>query len=868
MSQRSQFLQEPFANSPPNNRLMAESPVKNLRRTNSSMSSLRPYAQSRSRSIGVQLGQNIAPWSALNASISPSKPSPGTIRIKSQDNMATIRTHRRTLTPAPAADPSPVFKALRPATARLPISKTVAGASTGISPFVVSAIDRSPSNLTFGSRHSKTDSRGSLSVSPVFKKAQGHARKRSLLVSQAVLNGYSLPILPEVRRNLGLAGTMGGSVGSVAEQNYDGSDPDSDIPDELQVILSNSDQEDTISFDRRPAHPSLASPGLPPEIPLPVLDSPSPRSSLAEIPISRATVINENDHADVEEAETLSEDDTKRSFDFTGELQKLNESGASDRHSFIEQLENAFRTPAHVDLRNDFDDLPPIPKLNTLQDELSRAGESSFNLPIDYDSRQLSPRGFPIDVNAEPSLFPGSDSFAAPASDDELLDFIAPDVLRNAPSVTSRPSDGQLNRDFKFGGKNSSSQKDTPPLTLSDIIPPPEIARSLSMASLADNESSFMKSILAHAIEIESPPERLRLDSDTSFKSAEWDPARNSYIVAGHQRNGSGLSFAGFDSFAEVRRGFEFNNSRPGFYPPGTSSDKRHRKHESFYSIASVSSYGKVLHGGSTDPFDYGSVVPLPSVRERPSSDNFSFTMSTSVDDTFSFLRRQPLRRRVDSDVSSFYHRTSLLHPYNRTHRRHESGMSVGPPISLFNRNSAYHRRNDSSTSMSSVAHSHANCQRFSWTRHRSNSSVDSVLSDFSGTHFERPGLGDKMLESALERGTPLVSISASPSSSLAGSVCGEQIHLEYDNRMSYDSIMDTRYESQKTDSLFEKTGYRNSVCSSDSTFFEQHSDNAALKPPRYRPISSMSIPSVHSPPKEDDTMISVRLHSSFNTLI
>ena len=89
--------------------------------------------------------------------------------------------------------------------------------------------------------HSKSESRGSLATSPVFNKAQGHAHNKSSLVPHAALNNGSLPILPEVHRSLGLAGTMGGSVGSIAEQDYDGSDPDSDIPDELQVILSNLD---------------------------------------------------------------------------------------------------------------------------------------------------------------------------------------------------------------------------------------------------------------------------------------------------------------------------------------------------------------------------------------------------------------------------------------------------------------------------------------------------------------------------------------------------------------------------------------------------------------------------------------------------
>jgi len=50
----------------------------------------------------------------------------------------------------------------------------------------------------------------------------------------------NLPISADARRNLGLSGTLGGSVGA---GELDASDPDSDIPDELHVILSSSDQE-------------------------------------------------------------------------------------------------------------------------------------------------------------------------------------------------------------------------------------------------------------------------------------------------------------------------------------------------------------------------------------------------------------------------------------------------------------------------------------------------------------------------------------------------------------------------------------------------------------------------------------------------
>lgn len=51
-----------------------------------------------------------------------------------------------------------------------------------------------------------------------------------------------MPIPPEAKRVLGLSGTMGGSSG-YNHQEVDVDDPDSDIPDELQVILSGNSDE-------------------------------------------------------------------------------------------------------------------------------------------------------------------------------------------------------------------------------------------------------------------------------------------------------------------------------------------------------------------------------------------------------------------------------------------------------------------------------------------------------------------------------------------------------------------------------------------------------------------------------------------------
>ena len=75
------------------------------------------------------------------------------------------------------------------------------------------------------------DSPGSFSVFPIFMKAQGYACKRSLAPIQDRTNNLLIP--SEARHNPGPAGTMCGSIGSTAEQEFD---PDSDIPDRLQIF--------------------------------------------------------------------------------------------------------------------------------------------------------------------------------------------------------------------------------------------------------------------------------------------------------------------------------------------------------------------------------------------------------------------------------------------------------------------------------------------------------------------------------------------------------------------------------------------------------------------------------------------------------
>ncbi|CAK5268445.1 unnamed protein product [Mycena citricolor] len=741
-----------------------ESPVKakGLRASEGSVSSLRPY--------GARLGQQIAPWpkEATPPSVGK-KISPASFR----------RTHRRTETPpSPERDPGPILQPLRIRPSRINVfpAKPVSVISSASSDDELRAeIEaRAPSALTFGSRSSSSSLEMVQRLPTVFHR--GHVRNRSSLLSDTAPPA-GMPLARETRRVLGMTGTMGGSDVS-GYTDADAEDPDSDIPGELQVLLSSSPIEETMT---------LPSPGLPPTLPLPA----SPI-----IPSFNVELVDDNE-----------DEDTKQSFDFTGELQKLNESGGSDRLSFVEQLENAFKTPAKVDLRGLLtmpSPPPPVPPLPVVQPV---ATEEDACMDLDqYPS--------PIVELGEPTVLQGSDSLA---SDDSLF----------------------VPLQISFGGDIEQE------MTLSDIIPPPAHVESHSLSAFMEEEESVLKSILAHAAEI-SPAKSVA----------------NRFSMMTMSRPPSGVSFTGLDSFEEVRRGFEGHANRPAFFPPPAASssfaaNRRHLKQDSVFSIASVSSYGHVTNPGVHDPFDYG--LAMPSLRERPSSEDLSVSMSINVDDTFSFLDRGHRRKRVASDASSFYFPVPAAQARPYGHRRRESNLSVssqqgGPPVSFYNYNRTHQRMmsdNDTSTSGSSLAHHYAvngaNGGRAAWARHRPDPSVDSVMSDYSVSRLGRPGVGDKMFEQQMEfSSSALEPISASPRS----------------GSFVFDSIMDGGRQSiEEEDSLFDKTGRRTSI-SEDSVFGydDRHPPNGHLLPPhQFRPLSLYSLHNGgDKSPRDDDTMITM----------
>ena len=882
-----------------------------LRESTASISSLRPYAKSQTSSAPPKLalrtsqtlikpkgatlvGQQIAPWNELDWKVSPRKP-------LVMPKQAPQLTHKRTLTPSPEV-PMPVFHPLRPANNKSKASLLAEPASRSATP-PISTDAAAPSSRTFGSRPSKVGLRSpppeddKSSPTPVFSRAGGQLRKGSSLVpmnskgSVGSLRRMGVPITAEGRKGLGLAGTLGGST----EPEVDPEDPDSDIPDELQVILSGQSDddmtrplspfEDTLSFRPPP------SPGSPPKSALPTPEvsvHEDDVEAIPQLPVFQAQLFDAESHqVELDDGDHVptspSEDDTRKSFDFTGELRKLNESGGSDRASFVEQVEQAFKTPGRIQLGFDFglDEsmlAPPVPALP----KSMRAGMVE-DVPQSFSHAEDTT-----------SMYGGSDESGARDSgisqvnehdislmmrelEDECR--VYPDLSKSTSTVRSKRSDGRLNTDFKFGGKPNTADTTTDTdiakqLTLSDIIPPVSHSRTQSHSSIIEEDSSVLKSILAKATDI--LPGESSGSKHRSQASVHFDETAGTH---GHSRTESAASFTGFESFDEVRRGFEFHPNRPAFYPPANAVYSRptnpvfrpaHARDVSLFSIASVSSYGAALNNGARDPFGYEQEGPS----RPPSMDDISIAMSMSVDDTFSFIRNKP-RRRVDSDASSFYFQTSnTMHPYRR-HRRGPSAMSVasnaGPPVSLYNRSFGAHRRNDSSvynhrrddsnTSASSVALSYAmhgaGSSRAAWASHTRDFSVDSIMSDYSERPIARPGLGDKMFDNA--HGAPLSAISASPESAYS--------EPEEVNRTSWDSIMDHEPYTATgiEDSIFDRTNKRNSV-SSESVFgFDpSYAQTSRYHPSqRFRPLSIMSEMSVHSPVKEDDTMITVRFSFS-----
>ncbi|KAI0084592.1 hypothetical protein BDY19DRAFT_519961 [Irpex rosettiformis] len=829
------------------------------------------------------VGKQIAPWPTLDWQVSPK-------RLTSKPSSTFRSSQRRSMSPQ-REESLVAFEPLIPA-ARRRLSQVESLPSTGTPTNMHTT--GVPSSSTFGSgtNVAKIGKQPSVEFDddeptppspspPAARHSKRHSRKSSVL-SAMCDSGAILP--PEAMKSLGLAGSMSGK-----ESEAEAEDPDSDIPDELQNILSGqSDDESVHAFKevlsyRR--HSNASIPGVPPLAALP-LPQTSTEMEESPTPIFRATLIDDQDcETDIDDADAMDrprEDDTYKSFDFTGELQKLiSDSGPSDRRSFVEQLENAFRTPVDVDLnfslerelflnKDDYHPNSPASDLhhNTpVKDAVFDPEMSSSSISMSEIARSDSDHSHSY-CHSTDTL----DHLIRECEEDICLQY--PIVERSPSPIRPKESDGKLNMSFKFGGAPSISDvsvdSSDKPMTLSDIIPP--IAHQSPSISFVTEDSSVLRSIFGQTYEDNNsavksnetqanrPPfarnqillrPRPRLGSDVSSKRLSRDLANLSNSF-GHSRNTSDASFTGLENFEEVRRGFEFhpNANRSTFYPPPGATSYAYHNRFSVYSVASMSSYGEAFNSGAIDPFGYAS--------SRPTSGDMSMAMSSNIDDTFSFMKKNNQRLRLDSDASSFYFRpTASSHPYRRSRLCNEvnfSALSNGPPVSIYNRSFGVHRLDDSSSSISPVAQSSvmqsSQGRPTRFAHHRQEPSTDSIMSDFSAGHLGRPDIGDKMFDR--DYGMTLSSISASPPDSL------NSFGGRFDQRAGHDSIFPEEMNQLKApseDSL--------PVFSEDDgdVFSSAHSDaqqDAYQRLRQFRPLSMISVSSTHSSPNEDDTMISM----------
>jgi serine/arginine repetitive matrix protein 2 len=185
-----------------------------------------------------------------------------------------------------------------------------------------------------------------------------------------------------------------------------------------------------------PPSPSPSPTSLPPVAPAPPAPPPAPAPA-PTVTLRRASEDKDNE-ADVDEpnhTSSGSEDDTKQSFDFTGELRRLNESGGAHRRSFVEQLENAFKTPSRLGAE-------------ALGFELG--GFLSVGVGDDWDAGREREHEDPAKDEGDKRDVEPDISMMVESLNESL------NLLRPQTSVTSKPSYGRLDTAFKFGGKPQS----------------------------------------------------------------------------------------------------------------------------------------------------------------------------------------------------------------------------------------------------------------------------------------------------------------------------------------------------------------------------------------------------------------------------
>ncbi|KIO17120.1 hypothetical protein M407DRAFT_229273 [Tulasnella calospora MUT 4182] len=518
------------------------------------------------------------------------------------------------------------------------------------------------------------------------------------------------------------------------------------------------------------------------------------------------------DTLDEEDSLSASDEDItdhtgRSSFDFTKELNRLNEGGS--RRSFVEQMANTWKAPSQSTGHRATQEMPPLPSLDFLR-QITHEDKMDVN-----SQKQSSSDDLPLTSNPNSTMY----------------------AIANLDLSLVLPSDEP---------KKSRSPKK----------PVGRKVDHVRASSLSESLDASMAALTSLNLSVNQPgkprPHSTTVESDVSKRHTRIAQARAFRRFQNmRERTLSGATATSFGSVVNPGAPDPFSYDRPTSYM-STSGDEssvessERRQNQTAASIPSISSYGAVLNCGVKNPFGYD---PTMDYESR------SGFLSQSVE----MARGCNPRYSMDSDRSSFYFDSSKL--ATRGQRGDDSIISSRSrstrPLSF-----RQQARPDSIMSTSSFAWGHGSQGmqggRTPWAKDRHDPARDSILSESSFRRLSRPGLGDKMFESG-----PLYSIAGSPAQS---SPCMEFGHEEdcQNLRRSVDSS-DSRSVRFSVDSIFDKTGSNTSSISSPSVFGYDESGVSASQSffaagvkPQFRPLSMFSMASECDSSRDDDTMISM----------
>ncbi|KAH6873989.1 hypothetical protein BKA70DRAFT_1481975 [Coprinopsis sp. MPI-PUGE-AT-0042] len=383
-------------------------------------------------------------------------------KSRSPSVFARKHKHKRTMTPGPEPEPAPVFQPLQLPRKKnqgaLPVQKEQNLLS--VRPLAIRKLSKeSPIRLKdafyddSGDENSQSDLFGTIRASKDNKRSST-SRRAAVLRPEEV--EHKSPITKEARRMLGRS--LSGSDVSAYQVEVDDSDPDSDVPEELRVILRKDDrsvkaygtgrnarvfeqEEDVYSDeeDSRPHHRDEEEDdfdndgeGYTVNHDDMTLDVTTDEWSV-EVPRSARAVFTQQSVFSASRLGVAPTGSPLASSVCLGNSVGLSSSMASvatvhqasiqrsDCFSFVEQLESAFKTPAKVDLNFNSDmfkigfgieDAPPVPDLpkslrrivedeSSVEESVEGSMEGSLEESVE-DSTEASKLRIDDDYSEEP----------------------------------------------------------------------------------------------------------------------------------------------------------------------------------------------------------------------------------------------------------------------------------------------------------------------------------------------------------------------------------------------------------------------------------------------------------------------------------